>query len=496
VSYDGTVSVGLSSKAHIAPLKDMTLPEYSAALPTASQATLRAKLADAASMAAYLLVASVVLSWVALFNGAPLVFADTISYSTAAFQREVSGLFSIFYSIFILALHQGTTFWLVVFVQSAILAHFLYLTVRTVTRGSIRKHEVLLILAVLAVFSSLPWVSGEMLPDVFAPIVLLGVFLLAFAEGGLSRVEMVYVSALTAFAIATHLSHVPIAAGLILLCIVLRVLFLHRVTHIGRWIAWLALPLVLATASMIAVNVMSSHKFVLARNSNVFLLAKWIDEGPALSYLKEACPDSGYVLCEYLRELEGKSHDELKWAGNSPFNKVGTFDELEPEARNIVRGTLYSHPYEILRHAVIGAGRQLIEFQAGDGLTSEFARWVGEHVAKIYGAEVGRPFLESKQEQGLLPIPAFRYLHLVGLAIGAGLCCWFWVQRRVHTLELRLLNTFVFAGIVWNAVVTGALSAPYDRYQARVIWLVCFVALLSLFSLKRLRIEPSSGRAA
>jgi hypothetical protein len=27
-----------------------------------------------------------------------------------------------------------------------------------------------------------------------------------------------------------------------------------------------------------------------ARNSNVFLLAKWVDEGPALSYLKRACP--------------------------------------------------------------------------------------------------------------------------------------------------------------------------------------------------------------
>jgi len=471
----------------------MTLPEYRVALPIAPQATCRAKLADAASMVAYLLLASVMLSWVALFNRAPLVFADTISYATSAFQREVPGLFSIFYSIFILPLHQGATFWPVVFVQGAILAHLVYLTARTVARDRIGKFEMLLIIAALAGFSSLPWISGEILPDIFTPVVLLGLFLLAFADAELSRAELVYVGALTAFAIATHLSHVPIAAGLILLCVGLRVLFLRRLTHIGLWTARLTLPLILAIVALIAVNVLSSHKFVLARNSNVFLLAKWIDEGPALSYLKASCPGAGYALCEHLGELEGKSHDELKWAGNSPFHKVGTFDELEPEARKIVLGTLYSRPHEVLGHALLNAGLQLTRFKAGDGLTSEFARWVGEHVGKFYGAEVGRPFIESKQALGELPIPEFRHLHLIGLAVGAGLCCWLWMQPNVLTPKLRLLYAFVFTGVVWNAVVTGALSAPYDRYLARVIWLVCFVGLLGLFSLARRQPKPSSG---
>ena len=235
---------------------------------------------------------------------------------------------------------------------------------------------------------------------------------------------------------------------------------------------------------MFTVNLVSSHQFVLARNSNVFLLAEWIDEGPALSYLKEACPGAGYALCEYLEDLEGKSHDELKWGGNSPFKKVGTFDELEPEAREIVRSTLYSHPYEILRHAVANAARQLMRFQAGDGLTPEFARWVGEHVGKIYGAQIGRPFIELGQARGELPIAPFRYLHLGGLGLGAGLCLWVLLGRRdTLTPQLVLLYVIVFAGIVWSAIVTGALSGPYDRYMARVIWLVCFVGLIGAFPL-------------
>jgi len=471
----------------------MTLPDDRPTLPTTPKATSRAKLAKAASMAAYLLLASIMLSWVALFNGAPLVFSDTISYATSAFQREVPGLFSIFYSVFILPLHRGVTFWPVVFVQGAILAHLLYLTARTVMRRKIGKFHILLTVAALAVFSSLPWVTGQLLPDFFAPVVLLGFFLLSFAQGELSRAELVYVGVLTTFAIMTHLSHVPIAAGLILLCIGLRLAFWRRRSQLGQWTARLVLPLIFAVASMFAVNLLNSNEFVLTRNSNVFLLAKWIDEGPALSYLKESCPGAGYALCEHLEDLEGKSHDELKWGGNSPLKKLGTFDELEPEARKIVRGTLYSHPYEILRHAFVNAALQLTRFQAGDRVTQEFARWVGEHVGKVYGTEVGRPFIESKQAQARLPITPSRYLHLVGLAIGAGLCLWLLLIRRdVLTTELSLLYAFVFAGIGWNAFVTGALSAPYDRYGARVIWLVCFVALIGLF-LARRQPTPFSG---
>lgn len=457
----------------------MTIPKDGLAQPITSDANGRVRLAKAASMTAYLLTASAMLSWVALFNGAPLVFADTISYATSAFEREVPGLFSIFYSIFILPLHRGVTFWPVVFVQGAILAHLLYLIARSVSCGRARKMDMLLIIAALCIFSSLPWISGQILPDVFTPVVLLGIFLLAFSDGELSRAEMFYVGAITIFAITTHLSHVPIAVGLILLCIGLKLIFSRSQIRIGQLTARLVVPFILALGLMIAVNWLSSREVALARNSNVFLLAKWIDEGPALSYLKESCPGAGYALCGHLKELEGMSHDELKWGSNSPFKKVGTFDELEPEARSIVRATLYAYPYGILRQAFINVGLQLSRFQAGDGVSQEFARMVAEHLGAVFGNAVGTPFIESKQGQGQLPIAEFRYLHIIGLALGAGLCLWSLLMRRsALTTELFLLYAFVFAGIVWNAVVTGALSGPYDRYLARLIWLVCFVGFL------------------
>lgn len=433
----------------------------------------------AISIAIYLIAASITVSWVALYNGAPLVFADTISYATSAYRREVPGLFSIFYSLFILPFHWGVSFWPVVLVQGALLAHILQLTARSVSGGRIMMPEMLLIVGALSVFSSLPWITGQILPDVFTPIVLLCVFLLAFGGAELSRAEMFYVGVLTVLAITTHLSHVPIAFGLILLAIMMKLLFWRDQLHVAQLWLGLGLPFSIALALMIGANWVSSREVALSRNSNVFLLAKWIDQGPALSYLKEACPGAGYALCRQLKDLEGKTHDDLKWGNDSPFRKIGTFDELEPEARLIVRATLRKYPYAILRQAFIDVGIQLSRFQAGDGLSPQFARMVGEHVGSVFGAAVGSAFIETKQGQGKLPIWEFRWLHLVSLVIATGICfacIVFW--RDALSGKLQALLSFVLLGIAWNAIVTGALSGPYDRYLARVIWLICFVALL------------------
>ena len=132
----------------------------------------------------------------------------------------------------------------------------------------------------------------------------------------------------------------------------------------------------LALSLMLLANWINSREFVLARNSNVFLLAKWIDEGPALAYLKKACPAEGYALCAYLPELEGKTHDALKWGRNSPFAKVGTFDELEPEAHAIVRAILYSYPYDIVRKALTDFVLQLSRFGAGEGSLKTSPKWL------------------------------------------------------------------------------------------------------------------------
>jgi hypothetical protein len=53
-------------------------------------------------------------------------------------------------------------------------------------------------------------------------------------------------------------------------------------------------------------------------------------------------------------------------------------------------------------------------------------------------------------------------------------------SRRVDEEKTRLAMFVltVCSTVVVNGMICGALSGPYDRYQARVVWLVPFLATL------------------
>lgn len=115
---------------------------------------------------------------------------------------------------------------------------------------------------------------------------------------------------------------------------------------------------------------------------------------------------------------------------------------------------------------------------------------VAGHLAPVFGPGIEKSLIESKQGQGRLPIAEARQLHTAGLIFAAGICFWS-IKARRHALPRKLVTpcVFVVLGIIWSAIVTGALSGPYDRYLARVIWLVCFAAFIAFFYVARVR-EP------
>jgi hypothetical protein len=420
------------------------------------------------------------LSWVALFNWSPLVFSDSIAYTTAALKGEVPGLFSVFYSYLIVPFHGGISLWPVVFAQATMMAHLIHLVIRGASNAPQAKSATPLAIALLCVFSSLPWVVGQVMPDVFTSVLVLGIYLLAFCSHALSRNELIYVAILTAIATTTHLSHVPIAVGLAIICWVSQ----WAIQGIGmvskRFLILVAAPVAIAIAAMFAVNFISAGQWKLARNSNVFMLAKWIDEGPALSHLERNCPNTQYALCDYVEELKGLTHDDLKWGGHSPFHKSGGFDSLEPEAALIIRNTFLEFPMEIIALATFDFLKQMTRFGAGDGLTPTYAKLVAPHLSGLYDPAVERAVLNSRQARGTLPIGQFRALHLAALAVSLIFCVICFIFWR-GTLPTRLKASYLYLplAIVWNAVVTGGLSGAYDRYLARVVWIIPLVAVIS-----------------
>jgi hypothetical protein len=421
--------------------------------------------------------ATLVLSWVAIYNRAPLVFSDSLMYATAALELSLPVYFSVFYSWLIWPFHVGHSLWPVVFVQSAFTAHLLYLVVRVVA-GSRRAHPIFPIVTVgLAALTSLPWLTGQLLPDVASPVVILGIFLLSFSRNRMRIAEQVYIWIVTTLAIATHLSHVPLALGLIMGTILAQ--RIARSAQFGISSSLILLSTVVTAASALgALTWFTSGQVGLTRDSGVFALAKLIDEGPALAYLKANCPDAPYQLCDQLQQLEGLSHDELKWMPWSPFRNLEP-PHLTREANEIVQQTVLAYPWEILSNSLRGAGSQIIKFQTGDGLIPQFSELVAKHVGQFFGRETEQMLLESRQATGELHLARVRPVHTAAVIVAFCICGWS-IVRWGCTSSATRFAAFIMGGVLTNALVTGALSGAYDRYMARVIWLLCIAAALCL----------------
>ena len=73
---------------------------------------------------------------------------------------------------------------------------------------------------------------------------------------------------------------------------------------------------------MMAVNHFTPGQAAFSVDGYAFPLARLVADGQAVSYLREACPQRRYALCEYIDCLP-KDSDEFLWSPDSPFRKVG-----------------------------------------------------------------------------------------------------------------------------------------------------------------------------
>ena len=157
------------------------------------------------------------LLWPAVWNGYPIVFADTGTYLAQAIHRFAGWDRPVFYSMFILPLHAGVTLWPVIVVQAALAAWILWLVSRALL-PNISRAAFVVGTAMLAVATWLPWMVSELMPDVFTPLLILVVCLLTWAPERLSPRERVGLAGLAAFMIASQQS------SLLLVCALLAVL--------------------------------------------------------------------------------------------------------------------------------------------------------------------------------------------------------------------------------------------------------------------------------
>jgi len=426
------------------------------------------------------LLATLVLLWPALWNGYPIVFADSGTYLSQAVHRYLGWDRPVFYSLFLLPLHLTLTTWPIVIAQALLTAAVLHLLCRVLEC----QRWVLPVLAgALALTSWLPWLICQVMPDVFTPLLVLVLCLLVLLPDRLSRAEQMGLVLLGAFMIAAQQSSVPLSLILLTVLVPLRG-WLGARTPL-RWRLAVAPPL-LAAVALLAANLAGHGRLSLSPYGNMFLLARVIYDGPGLAVLRRDCPGADWRLCPFVDRLPATS-DEFLWQPDSPVVLAGGHKAVSAEADAIIAAALRDQPTVELRALLANFGDQLQRFASGDGLEAwpvEVSPWI----ARDFPAREWASYQAARQQRGELAMPNWlARLHRVVAPIGVGLCVALLPLALRRRLPVAGFLAAVLLALPASALITGGLSTPHDRYQSRVMWLAPCIAILAGVTLARRR---------
>ena len=456
------------------------------------------------------LLGAVLLLWPAFWNVYPLVFSDTGTYLTQAIHRYLGWDRPVFYSLFLYPLHLQQTLWPPIIAQ-AVLAAWLLDLLRRVLLPDSSPWIVVLLAAVLAALTALPFVASQLMPDVFTSLLVIAISLTVLTPERLSRTEARLLLPVTSFMIVAHQSHVALAIALLLCLLPLRRLLGATTCLAARqpapWRSWrpriwlwrAILPLPLACLALVSVNLVGHGRASLSPFGNVFLLARLIYDGPGRVALEHNCPQVGWRLCAALGRLPPTSDDFL-WRADSPLVAAGGAKLVSGEASAIILAAVRESPGAVLRGFLANAVAQFTRFATGDGLqpwpdtvtpaiVQDFPRAEAAAYAAARQQRAEMPVPATSPEHSLLPSP-FVILHLGAASVG--------ICGAVFVLILGLRRRHIAAGfalaalvaVLSNAIITGGLSGPHDRYQSRIVWLPLAVACLAIPSLFRRRPPP------
>lgn len=434
----------------------------------------------AATWVAVLVLSTLGFMLPALWNGYPLFFYDSIDYieSSMTFKPEIWRTLP--YSLFLAATHFRTSLWLTVIAQSAIAAYLLWeFALAFAPARSMR----LMVLAVplITVGTALPWFASQIMPDAFTGLMVIGLLLLAFARVG--RVRLALIGLLTVIAVSAHASHSGTALAAWGMLALLA--WLWRCAERPRLIA----PLAAAALGIVATPVshyLATGEFYMSRTAPIMLLARLVRDGEAQAYLREACPQAAYRLCPYVAELTPgwNGANDFLWGWGSPINKIEGWQNwrsFSQEARTIVHEAVKARPVENLLAALNAWAEQLATFGTGSGLGREI--WGAAPLLDVLQQRFPQDFAAytaARQYAGIR-LDAVSGLHRIVLGVFMVTALLLAVIYPRRDVVGQVLIVLVAAALA-NAAVTGIVSNPDDRYQARLVWVFVPAVLAAIMN--------------
>ena len=431
-------------------------------------------------------LAAALLLWVALYNGYPSLTPDTGSYIWTGASHVMFWPFRApGYGVFIRLTSFGISAWLTVAAQAIIVVYVLHATFVHLIGGDREYIDRCFLVGVcaLAGLSGLPWMVSQLMPYVFAGVLFLSAFLLAFADE-LRVVQRILLASILMISVAAHVSLFPIAALYLMVSAALKLSArrTHGLPPAQSVLGWLLVPIIAAGIWTSAQNQKMGQGFRLSPSTNTFLLGRLLGDGLAQKFLLENCPKRPFISCQSLSNLP-RGDQEFLWSHPMRSHLEGH------EIDTIVHETILSYPLGFLMSSVKQTLLQLVTLGTGEEMRIGSAnKWNFDVIRMVFPHDL-RAFVNDRQFlDAILPqAEVFSRVHVAIFWLSVLLCLLFAWTCRFARINKFLASAILF--LIFNAAVCGALSAVNDFYQSRVAWIMpfCLIAYICCLIKERKR---------
>jgi hypothetical protein len=402
---------------------------------------------------------------------------------------------SVYYGALVYAGYFFGSLWLVVAVQALCVTYVLQLLLVRIWR--LPAPAFVAIVAALALLTPIGAYAGFLMPDVFAPLVILCSGILAVYWRQLARPDRVALGLLLLYAITAHSSHLVLALAMLALMLVVR--------NVGRRPQQLAWPALVVVAACVVGGLAAEWAFGRAVTAAIGAppmrlphpAAHLIDLGPGTTYLKANCPAAGFAACKYVQNYPTNWEDFLfstdPHKGAFALADPATKRQLSDEQLKLVFEIVKSDPVGVVRGLTLETLTQLASFRQD--------LWgVGPGgISRMYEGRVPDEVLSSmKRTVAAGPSSLNRLQTATTYAAVIASLVWllWWSSARNGTNQTPpgygQLALLVVAGVIANAVICAVLASAMDRFQARVIWLVPLLAAAGALSIARSRRQSAA----
>jgi hypothetical protein len=482
-------------------------------------------------------LAAALLLWPAVLNGRPAVFTDTALYVSEAeylmqalgvvapghgllpaddptrlpdrpgapnLSADIDGGRSPVWGAFFYLLQRGGGLWLVAYVQALAAAAAVYALYRAAAPAR-RRAGYLALMAGLAVLTSLPVFATLAMPDLFAGVAAVCLLTLMAYWDRLRGRARVGVSGLLTLSLMAHGSDPLLATGMAVagatLLVLTRLRLFEAVVRAG--VVLLAVGLAMVGTRLVYAPIQARAGEAI--RSPPFLSARVLADGPGRAVLRRVCGQTSpaaqampFALCRFA-QLPLNNSDDILWSHRAA---KGVFSRTDPATRHRLAHedlrfalTVAEHdPLDQAGASLRNAAEQLVEQGVGDSFASQRVFvvdgfWRRTSLPRIV------PDAAACLPRGAcaprLPPLALSVVDDAAMVLALLFVAWrlsrsdlraAWKRGEVEDDRRRTIRLVLLAvlALLINAGICGALSGPFDRYQARLAWIVPMAAGLLL----------------